>query len=189
MCFQIRNIGGCYLTIIRKNFFFGGRLREHKNIYKNMGENENFRDNENFSRKLLRNLSRKQKLFAKIIAKSFAETETFRENRPGNKIFSQKRKFSQNKISRKVSEFSLFSLFAKMKKGVFVSTLGQPHCPSFPAIFFSYLQANPVIILGDFLPWPAICHSIVVIVFVVKKTKNNQHKNCNVISVCKKTIM
>jgi hypothetical protein len=59
-----------------KNLVLGRRLREHKNIIKNMGENEifckNCHKNENFSR----NLSQKRKLFAKTIPR----TKAFREN-------------------------------------------------------------------------------------------------------------
>jgi cytoplasmic iron level regulating protein YaaA (DUF328/UPF0246 family) len=80
--------------------------------------------------------------------KIFAKTETFLENHPGNtnisrkrkilrklsrkrkysRKLSRKRKFSRNEICEtkfreKGANFRLFSFFAKMKKGVFVSTL------------------------------------------------------------------
>jgi hypothetical protein len=77
--------------------FFGGRIKEQKNVCKNMGEDENFRENANFARKL----SREQKIFAKeqIFAKTHENeafqatfllfsTKTFREFHLGNKKFS-----------------------------------------------------------------------------------------------------
>jgi hypothetical protein len=55
-----------------KNFVFGGRLREHKNVCKNMGENVSFRENENFSRN--------RKLFTKTIPGTKIFCENVREN-------------------------------------------------------------------------------------------------------------
>jgi hypothetical protein len=64
-------------------------LQERENICKNIGENENFR-------------------------------EDFRENE--QKLFAKTNKNFSRKLSR--ANFRFFSLFAKIKKGGFVSTLG-----------------------------------------------------------------
>jgi hypothetical protein len=106
-----------------KNFVFGGRLREHKNICKNMGENENI--SRKFSRKrkiCLLNLSQKRKLFAKTFPeiKFFAKTKICAKTK---KNFRENENFRETKFHEKRANFRSFSLFAKMKKVVFVSTL------------------------------------------------------------------
>jgi hypothetical protein len=83
--------------------------------------------------KFLRNLPRKRKLFAKTIPGTkiyrgnFRENENFRENfreiEDFRKKLSRKQKFRKTKFREKRADFRFFSLFAKMKKGGFVSTL------------------------------------------------------------------
>jgi hypothetical protein len=113
-----------YWWVLPKNylklFVFSGSLREHENESFRV----NLRENGNFSL----NFSRKRNFFAK----SFAKTEAFRENHPGNKIFCERfRKnvyFRETKfrdIPRKASEFSLFFAFRENEKK---TVSFQPYC-------------------------------------------------------------
>jgi hypothetical protein len=84
--------------------------------------------------------------------KIFAKTEIFRENHLGNKNFSricENENFRENfrnsencretKFREKCANFRLFSLFAKMEKGVFVSAL-----PMFKRSHIKYFQGRKI---------------------------------------------
>jgi hypothetical protein len=104
----IRNTDKCLKNRL-KNFRFlveGFKITKifaktcgNETVHINNNFSQNFRENKTFLQNLLRKPSRAQKLFAKTVAKTIT---------------------SRCEIWRKVHEFSLFT---KMKKGVFVSSL------------------------------------------------------------------
>jgi hypothetical protein len=99
----------------RENLERGSGSRSHLNVYPDPNTGGCYLI---FSRKP----SWEQKFFTKTVAKTKMFAKTFAKT----KIFVKS--FAKTKIRTKFREngasFRLFSLFAKMKKGVFVSTLG-----------------------------------------------------------------
>jgi hypothetical protein len=116
----------------RENFRFRERFRENFRFCKSFRENFPFGMRIRIQEPLecvsrSENWSMLPKIFAKTIpgTKFFRENENFRENEifRENENFRESKNFRETKFREKCANFRLFSLLAKMKKGVFVSTL------------------------------------------------------------------
>jgi hypothetical protein len=106
--------GGCYWKIIWKNFVLASRTQKYlqKHSWKLFVKTYFFAKS-----------YAKTKLFAKTVPGSNIFRENFRKNENFRENFRKNEHFRKTKFREKRANCRLFSLFMKMKKEVFVSTL------------------------------------------------------------------